>query len=89
MIEDAIKTAVTQAIMSDEFAKLVARQVAAEIRAQAESESTEILKDKEVADIMRCSVATVRRKKRSGTIPTVQHGGVRVVRKCDLLGVKE
>lgn len=74
-------------ITSDEFIKRLAKQVAAELRAQDESESTEFFTDREVAKILRCSVTTVWRKKKKGLIASVQVGGIRRVRKCDLLEV--
>lgn len=76
-------------ITSDEFIKRLAKQVAAELRAQDESESEEFLTDREVAKILRCSVTTVWRKKEKGLIKSVQVGGIRRVRKCDLLGVEK
>lgn len=89
MIEEAIKSAVTEAIMSDEFAKLVAVAVAEQLTVQKEKTSTRELSDKEAADILRRSVSTIRKWKKEGRINSVQRGGIRVVRMCDVLGVKE
>jgi hypothetical protein len=73
---------------SDEFLDRLAEKVAQKMKAQAQAQSTEELTDGEAAKILRRSVSTVRRMKKNGTIPTVQKGGVRVIRMCDVLEVK-
>jgi hypothetical protein len=76
-------------IASDEFLDRLADKVAEKMLARAEKASTEELTDKQAAAILRKSVSTVRRMKKDGTIPSMQKGGVRVIRLCDILSVEK
>jgi hypothetical protein len=76
-------------LASDEFLDRLADKVAEKMLARAEKASTEELTDKQAAAILRKSVSTVRRMKKDGTIPSMQKGGVRVIRLCDILSVEK
>lgn len=76
-------------LTSGDFLERLAEKVAEKISAKASADSEEFLTDAEIAKLIGCSVTTVWRKKKSGKIGSVQVGGVRRVRKCDLLGGKE
>ncbi len=88
-MREIIQFVALEDLTSSEFLDKLAEAVAQKIQDKAEKSSTAVLKDAEVAKILRKSVSTVRKWKRDKKIPTVRIGGVSVVRKCDLLEVKE